>query len=215
MRRRSEGLVAGVATAVARSRGWKVRWVRAAFAIPVVGGAAYGVLWIALPAEGVVVRSVGRRVLMGALLGVAALTLVTGAGGWVLAGLVVLLTVATAAVLVLRPLVALAARRSSLRAALARTAAAIGLGAALLAVAVVWVLDDLNPPDVPHLILSDSLQYCASCHGVPGAAQGAPVWPDLIEHSGGESCVSCHSSQPPPSIPEASWWLPLTQQATR
>jgi len=215
VRRRGEGLVAGVATAVARHRGWKVGWVRAAFATPILGGATYGVLWIALPTEGAADRFRGRRWLMGLFLFVALSSLVTGAGRWMLATSIFVLALAGAAAITLRPLVALVRRRLEFGRVVARMAAGIGLGAALMAVAVVWVLDDVNPPDVPHRIESESFQYCASCHAVPGVAQGAPVWPDIIEHSGGELCVSCHSSLPPSLPPGASWWLPLQQQVSR
>lgn len=214
IRRRGEGLVAGVATAVARHRNWRLGWVRAALAVPVLGGATYGVLWIALPAEGASDRSRGRRVLVVLFLLMSGFVLVTGAGRFVLASSIFLLALGGTATLALRPLVALARGRLQFGRVMARMAAGVGLGAALMAVAVVWVLDDVNPPDVPHRIESESFQYCASCHAVPGVAQGAPFLPDIFEHSGGELCVSCHSSLPPSLPPEASWWLPLRQQDT-
>jgi hypothetical protein len=115
----------------------------------------------------------------------------------------------------LRPLVAVLRRRERFGSVAARLAAGIGLGAALLVVAMVSLLDDLGAPVVSHRIESESFQYCASCHEVPGVARGAPVWPDIIEHSGGNLCVSCHShlpvSQPDPSA--ALWRLPFTGES--
>jgi hypothetical protein len=175
VRKRGEGLVAGVATAVARSRGWKVGWVRTAFAIPVLGGATYGVLWLALPAEGAAGRSRGRRWLLGLFLVVAILTLVTGAGRWMLATSIFVLALGGAIAITLRPLVALVAGRLKFRRVVARMAAGIGLGAALMAVAVVWVLDDVNPPDVPHRIESSRSSTAPVPCGPWGSPRGAGV----------------------------------------
>jgi len=219
LRRRGEGLVAGVAAAVARRTGWKVGWVRAAFAIPIIGGAAYGVLWIALPVEaGTSPRRPRSRLVSGmapAVVLVIAVFTVVGRGGGLLFLVAPLGIVLLAARGVVSPVIAVVRRRARIGAAAARLAAGMGLGAALLVVAAVWLLDDLGAPDVPHRIESESFQYCASCHAVPGVARGAPVWPDIFEHSGGELCVSCHShlpvSEPNPSA--ASWRLPLVEDS--
>ena len=213
VRRPDRGLVAGVAAGIAERTGWNVGWVRAAFAIPIIGGAAYGVLWIALPADGDgrVARRRARALVLTALLAVGVSSVVIGSeGGFLLmAG-----AVATTMALGLRPLISLARRRARWGRAIAKVAAGVGLGVALLAVVVVWMSDDLGPPDVPHRIQGESFQYCASCHGASGVARGAPVLADIVEHSGGELCVSCHSHLPvsadAPSA--ASWRLPLTTE---
>jgi len=213
VRRRAEGLVSGVAAAVAARTGWRVGWIRAAFVVPILGGATYGVLWIALPvAEGDGRPRVLRLVLGVFLLFAVSSLLVGGTGAGFLLALGTLLTTAT---LGFKPLLGLLRRRVAASAVVARAAAGVGLGVALLGVAVVWLLDDVSPPVVPHHIEAQSFQYCASCHAVFGVARGAPVLPDIIEHSGGELCVSCHSHLPvsTPSPSAASWRLPLTQAA--
>lgn len=210
LRRRDDRMVAGVASAVATFTGWKVGWVRAACAVPILGGAAYGVLWIALPSEGGVGRGKWRVVLLVVLLGAGISSLAVGSGG--LGFFLPILLVIGTIILGLSPLGALVRGRLRLRTAAARVAAGIGLGTALLAMAVVWMLDDLEAPDVPHRIESESFSYCASCHSVPGVARGAPVLPNIFEHSGGNLCVSCHSHLPvsPPAPTAALWRLPLT-----
>lgn len=220
VRRRGEGLVAGVATAIARRTGWKVGWVRAAFAVPLIGGAAYGVLWLALPIEGEAARrrSQFRLAIFLVLAGVVSVGTGTGGGGLLLT-LALLVTMVTVG---LKPLVGLVRRRVRVGSAAARVGATIGLSAALLAVAVLSLIDDLGAPVVPHRIEGESFLYCASCHAQPGGLpglptpepgtnRGAPVHEDIIEHSGGELCVACHSHLPvsEPSLSAASWWLPL------
>lgn len=220
LRRRGEGLVAGVATAVARRTGWKVGWVRAAFAIPLIGGAAYGVLWLALPIEGEAARRRSRYRLAVFFVLAGVVSLGAGSGG---AGL--LLTLALLVLMFsigLRPVIAVLRRRLRIGTAAAQIAATIGLIAALLAVTVLSLIDDLGAPVVPHRIESESFSYCASCHAPPrvlpglpipepGTNRGAPVHENIIVHSGGELCVSCHSHLPvsEPSISAASWRLPL------
>ena len=113
-------------------------------------------------------------------------------------------------------------RRVRIGTAAAQIAATIGLSAALLAVTVLSLIDDLGAPVVPHRIESESFSYCASCHAPPrvlpglpipepGTNRRAPVHENIIVHSGGELCVSCHSHLPvsEPSISAASWRLPL------
>ncbi len=221
VRRRGEGLVAGVASAVARRTGWSVGWVRVAFAVPLIGGAAYGVLWLALSVEG---ESAPRRSRLGLtvfLVFAGLVSVVTGSGG---SGL--LLTMALLVTMFgvgLRPLIGLLRRRVRFGIAAARVAATIGLSVALLTVTVLSLIgDDFGAPVVPHRIESEAFLYCASCHARPGALpgiptpepgtnRGAPVHEDIIEHSGGELCVSCHSHLPvsEASTSLASWWLPL------
>ena len=205
LRRRGEGLVAGVATAVARRTGWKVGWVRAAFAIPLIGGAAYGVLWLALPIEGEAARRRSRYRLAVFFVLAGVVSLGAGSGG---AGL--LLTLALLVLMFsigLRPVIAVLRRRLRIGTAAAQIAATIGLSAALLAVTVLSLIDDLGAPVVPHRIESESFSYCASCHAPPrvlpglpipepGTNRGAPVHENIIVHSGGELCVSCHSHLP-------------------
>lgn len=207
-RRRDDRMVAGVAAAVARATGWRVGWVRTAFAIPVLGGAAYGVLWIALPTDSGSGRPRSRSLLLAIVLAGGVSGIVTGGvAGRILLPLVMLGTIVA---LGMSPIAALLRRRLRVRVVAARVAATFGLGLALIAVAIVWMADDFSAPDVPHRIESESFQYCASCHAVPGAARGAPVHEDIFEHSGGELCVNCHSHLPPSSTtPSASWWLPL------
>jgi phage shock protein PspC (stress-responsive transcriptional regulator) len=212
LRRSDEGLVAGVAAAVARRTGWKVGGVRAAFALPVIGGAAYGVLWIALPTEGGAGRTRSRNVLLGVALFAGVVGLLTGgSGGRLILPLALVVTLITRG---LAPVVAVIRKRLRFKVAAARIGAGIGLGIGLIMVVMVWSLDDLSAPVVPHRIESESFQYCASCHAVPGAARGAPVWPDIFEHSGGELCVNCHSHLPvsPPPPTAASWRLPFMQE---
>lgn len=210
-RRRDDRMVAGVAAAVARATGWRVGWVRTAFAVPVIGGAAYGVLWIALPTDSASGRSRSRSLLVAIVLVGGLSGIVTGgAAARILLPLALLMTMVT---LGMSPVVAMARRRLPIGVVAARVGAAFGLGVALIAVSLVWMADDFSAPDVPHLIESESFQYCASCHAVPGVARGAPVHDDIFEHSGGELCVNCHSHlAPSPTTPSASWWLPLEEE---
>ncbi len=206
VRRRDEALVAGVAAAIARQRGWRVGWLRAAFAVPVIGGAAYAALWLALPAAGRATPGRGRAGLLGVFLVVTLLTIVSGFERGVSGFLIVIVALLGALVLQARVLRALVAGRARFGAAMARLAAGIGVGAALIMLAVVWLADDLGAPVVPHRILSDSFEYCATCHANEGVAPGAPVWPNIFEHSGGVRCVNCHSSLPPDPTPSAVRW---------
>ncbi len=202
VRRRGEGLVAGVATALARRTGWKVGWLRAAFALPVIGGAAYGLLWLVLPSERKGERAgLGRLPILIGLLAAGVLGTGAGFGGFI----ILLLAFGGALFLGLRPLLAFVRGRVPFWRSVTRIAAGAGLGLALMAVAIVWLADEFGAPVVPHRIDSELVQYCVSCHGVPGAAQGAPVLVDYIEHSGGDACVSCHAHLPPVTIPSASW----------
>lgn len=201
VRDRSEGLIAGVATALARHTGWRVGWVRALFAIPILGGAAYAVLWLVLPTAGSAPRR-GRIPLLIALLVVGLLATGTGAGGGFF---VLLLAFLGAVALGLRPFLAWVRGRLRFWRAVARLAAAVGLGIALMAVAIVLVVDDFDAPVIPHNVDAVTVVYCTSCHVAPSAARGAPLLDDFMDHSGGEMCVSCHAHLPPPQAPTASW----------
>jgi len=206
------GLVAGVAVAIAVHTGWKVGWVRLAFAVPVVGAAAYAVLWLLIPSEGGRSRPGWRGLLIGGFL-LAASVSVLARGTFVVLPLAAL---AALAYLSLRPLWAVVRRRTRVRVALVRVLAGSALAVALLVASALWLGSGFTPPNVPHLIADDTISYCASCHGVPGVARGAPVF-DVLEHSGGDQCVSCHAHLPvsPSGVrpSAASWRLPLEAKA--
>ena len=205
VRIRGEGLVAGVASAIARARGWRVGVMRAAFAVPIIGSAAYVVLWLVLPVEGEATRRGHWRLVLGALAFAATILVVGGSLIFLIVG--PLLLVAGVAV-VLGPLIAALRNRIGVGRAFARIAARIATTVGITMLLMVWFGDDFGAPDVPHRVESFGFDYCASCHAVPGAAVGAPVWPDIMDHSDGELCVSCHSSLPPEPLPQA-WWFPL------
>ena len=201
VRDRSEGLVAGVATALARHTGWRVWWIRGLFAIPVLGGAAYALLWLVLPTTGSASRR-GRAPLLVALFAAGVLATGTGEGGGFF---VLLLAVVGAVVLGLRPFLAWVRGRVPFWRSVARVVAGALLGLSLLTVATVWLVDDFGAPVVPHDVEAVTVVYCTSCHVTPGVARGAPLLDDFLDHSGGELCVSCHAHLPVPSAVTASW----------
>lgn len=202
-------LIAGVAVAIADRTGWRPAWVRMAFAIPVLGTAAYAVLWIALPSDRPGRR---RRFPVWPLLVIGAGVVV--AGGPVAFTVVPMLVVATMIdVVLLRPL---RTEGRSWRGVVQRLGAGVVFSVGALVLAGVWVFPLFSAPVVPHRIDGVSTAYCTACHTNPGVARGAPII-DRIEHAGAEACVSCHDHLPVAgsvAVPDDLWRLPLSAGAS-
>ena len=197
-------LIAGVAAAVAQGTGWRVRWVRTAFAFPGVGVVAYIVLWLTIPSAAV---SQGNRIAATIVWGAGAFALLLGGPmgvPLVLLGLVVYATVGR----FIRRL------RSEPRRALVGLAAGAGFSAAAVFAAMLWLAPSFGTPDVPHRITSVDSTYCSTCHTNPGVARGAPII-DVATHAHEgvmfQLCVSCHDHLPVSVAGSASalWDLPL------
>jgi len=175
------------------------------FAVPFVGTSAYFLLWLTLPSRVAPSKATNKRRWLVGLVIVG----MTGALG---SGFLVLPLILAAGVtfVVTQPRGPAEERVRSWRLTASRAAAGVATVIAMLAMAVMWVADDLSAPNVPHRIDNTRTLYCSACHGNPGVARGAPVF-DTLEHSGGSACVSCHDHLPP-SKSEASgalWPLPL------
>lgn len=206
MTRLTEGaLVAGVATAIARRTGWPTRWVRLAFAVPVIGVAAYIVLWLALPSD----RPRRSRRHLPAWIGLVLAVAVVVTGGPVGFMIVPLLLLGVIVVVPLGRL--LSARRHGWRVAVTRLVAGAGFSLGVLVMAIAWIAPSFSAPVVPHRIDGVSTAYCTACHTNPGIARGAPII-QRFEHAGTEACVACHDHLPiagTTAAPDGLWYLPL------